>query len=202
MIVGIILSAGESSRMGTPKQLLAWGKTIIIQQVVDNATASQLETVLLVLGHRAEKIAGNIAVSSKTRILVNPDYKEGMGSSVKCGVGAAPVGAGAFMVLLGDQPFIGSDIIDKVIDSHHRGGHGITIPTYDGRRGHPVIFDSCYREELLSIGEGGAREVVRRHAGDVFELPLDSPSILVDIDTPEQYRQAIEDSRIRWRWKS
>lgn len=192
MIVGIILSAGESKRMGTPKQLLPWGDTIVLQRILDNASASRLEMIHLVLGCRADEIAGRITVPSKTRILVNRDFKDGMGSSVKCGIRNAPPAAEAFMLLLGDQPFIDAKMIDKLIDSHHAGNHGITIPVYNGRRGHPVIFDSRYRAELLAIGDQGAREVVRRHAEEIFEIYVDSPTVLSDMDTPQDYQQARE----------
>ena len=145
-IVGIILSAGESKRMGTPKQLLPWGKTIILQQVIDNATASRLGTILLILGSRADDIADKITISSKIRIVVNRDFKDGMSSSVKCGIQNAPVDAEAYMLLLGDQPFIDPDIINKLIDSFHTHRQGIVIPIYEGRRGHPVIFDAKYKQ--------------------------------------------------------
>ena len=96
MTVGIILSAGESKRMGTPKQLLPWGKTIILQQVIDNAAASHLEQIILVLGCRAGEIANQITLSPKTRTVINNDYQEGMSSSVKCGVKNAPAGVEAY----------------------------------------------------------------------------------------------------------
>ena len=190
MIVGIILSAGESKRMGKPKQLLPWGKTIILQQVIDNASASRLGKILLVLGYLADEIAGKIKISSKTRIVVNDDFKTGMSSSVKCGISNAPADAEAFMLLLGDQPFIGSGIINKLIDCYQTGKHGIIVPVYDGQRGHPVIFDSQYKKELLSIDEQGAKEVTEKHGPDIFEVHVDSPNVLKDIDTPQDYQNA------------
>jgi molybdenum cofactor cytidylyltransferase len=190
MIVGIILSAGESKRMGTPKQLLPWGKTIILQRIVDMASASRLEMILLILGYRADEIASRISLSPLSRILVNQDFKEGMSSSVKCGITNAPPDAEAFMILLGDQPFIDTQVINTLIDAYHTGGQGITIPVHNGRRGHPVIFDARYREELLAISDQGAREVVNRHATDIFEVHMDSPNILSDLDTPHDYQEA------------
>lgn len=195
MVVGIILSAGESKRMGTPKQLLPWGETIILQRVIDNALASRLGMILLVLGYHADDIAGKIRISSKSKILVNPDFRTGMSSSVKCGVKNAPTNAEAFMLLLGDQPFISSRIIDKLIDCYKTSGHGIIIPVYEGHRGHPVIFDSKYKEELLSISDQGAREVVNKHAHDIFTVRVDSPGILTDIDTPQDYQDAKRQDR-------
>jgi molybdenum cofactor cytidylyltransferase len=190
MIVGIILAAGESKRMGTPKQLLPWGDTIVLQQILDNASASRLEIIHLVLGCRAEEIAGRITVSSKTRILINQNFRDGMGSSVKCGIRNAPPDAEAFMLLLGDQPFIDANVIDKLIDSYPAGNHGITIPVYNGRRGHPVIFDSRYRAELLGIGDQGAREIIRKHAEEISEIRMNSPNVLADMDTQQDYQQA------------
>ena len=191
MIVGIILSAGESKRMGKPKQLLPWGNSVILQQVIDNASASRLRKILLVLGSHADEIEGKIKVSSKTRIVVNRDFKEGMSSSVKCGIKNAPVEAEAYMLLLGDQPFIGPDIINHLVDRYQTGKYGIIIPVYNGKRGHPVIFDAKHKQELLGIGDGGAKIVVDNHADDVLAVSLDSPEILADIDTPQDYQKAI-----------
>jgi molybdenum cofactor cytidylyltransferase len=190
MIVGIILSAGESKRMGTPKQLLPWGKSIILQQVIDNTSASRLGKVLLVLGYRAEDIADKISLSSKTSIVVNHDFKTGMSSSVKCGISHAPVDADAFMLLLGDQPFIGSGIINQLIDCYRTGKHGIIVPVYGGQRGHPVIFDSYYKQELLAISDQGAKEVTERHNEDIVEVHVESADVLADIDTPQEYESA------------
>jgi molybdenum cofactor cytidylyltransferase len=134
--------------------------------------------ILLVLGSRADEIAGKIKISSKTRIVINRDFKEGMSSSVKCGVQNAPEAAEAFMLLLGDQPSIDPDIINKLIDCYQTDKHGIIIPVYDGRRGHPVVFDVKYKQELLAIG-------------DILEVHVVSPEVLTDIDTPQDYQNAI-----------
>jgi molybdenum cofactor cytidylyltransferase len=190
MIVGILLSAGESRRMGTPKQLLPWGETIVLQRVIDIASASRLERVLLILGYRADDIAARITVSPKTSILINRNFRDGMSSSVICGIQNSPWDTEAFMLLLGDQPLVDANTIDRLIDSYRMVRQGIVIPVYGGRRGHPVIFDSRYRTELLSISDQGAREVVNRHAEDIFEVRMDSSNILADMDTPQDYQEA------------
>ncbi len=190
MIVGIILSAGESKRMGTPKQLLPWGNTIILQQVIDNAAASHLEHIILVLGCRAGEIAAKIKLSPKIRIVINNDFQEGMSSSVKCGVKNAPAGAAAYMLLLGDQPFIGPAIINRVLDEYQKTKLGIVIPVYNGKSGHPVIFDAKYKAELLAIADRGAKAVVNNHLHDILEVTLEAPEILTDIDTPQDYQEA------------
>ena len=95
------------------------------------------------------------------------------------------------MLLLGDQPFIGPEIINQLIDRYQTGKYGIIIPVYNGKRGHPVIFGVKYKKELLGIGDGGAKIVVDNHADDVLAVSLDSPEILADIDTPQDYQKAI-----------
>lgn len=190
MIIGIILSAGESKRMGTPKQLLPWGKTIVLQRIVDMASASRLEMILLILGCRADEIAGRISLSPQSRILVNQDFREGMGSSVQCGIRNSPPDAEAFMILLGDQPLVDTSAINRLIDSYYENGKGIVIPVYNGRRGHPVLFAARFKSELLAIGDQGAREVVHKHAGEILEVPMDTPHILKDMDTPQDYEKA------------
>jgi molybdenum cofactor cytidylyltransferase len=190
MIVGIILSAGESKRMGMPKQLLPWGKSVILQQVIDNASASRLGMILLVLGFHADEIAGKVKVSSKTHIVLNRDFKEGMSSSVKYGIKNAPATAEAYMLLLGDQPTIVPDIINKLVDRYQTGKYGIIIPVHNGQRGHPVIFNAKYKQELLAIGNGGAKVVVDKYAHDILEVTVDSPEVLTDIDTPQDYQKS------------
>ena len=190
MTVGIILAAGESKRMGTAKQLLPWGKTIVLQRVIDMAAGSCLERVILVLGYRADEIANRIRLPDKARIVVNETYREGMASSLKCGIRNAPAATEAFMLILGDQPFIEVTVFNHLIAAHHAGSGGITIPTYDGKRGHPVVFSSRYREELLAVSDQGAREVLSRHIDAIIELTMPSPYILSDLDTPEDYQKS------------
>ncbi|MDQ1279446.1 MAG: molybdenum cofactor cytidylyltransferase [Thermoproteota archaeon] len=193
MITGIILAAGESKRMresrgvDTPKQLLPWQNTIMLQHVIDNVTVSQLNKILVVLGYNADEIASQLKISSSVRILFNPDFKVGMSSSLKLGIRNISSDTMAFMVLLGDQPLIDSDIINKLIDSYRLSQHGIVIPVHLGHRGHPIIFDRQYRDELLSISDQIAREVIKAHSEDVFEVNVDSSKIFVDIDTFQDY---------------
>ena len=188
MIVGIILAAGESKRMGTPKQLLPWGEMTVLQRIIDAAAASRLERVILVLGAHIEAITDRITVPAKFLCVTNEVYREGMASSLKCGSRNAPAEANGFMLILGDQPLLEKTLIDRLIEVHYSVG-GITIPVCDGRRGHPVIFSARYRAELLAIGDQGAREVVHRHRDEIAEVPVTSLHILTDMDTPEDYQK-------------
>jgi len=188
MIVGIILAAGESKRMGTPKQLLPWGGTTVLQRIIDAAASSRLERVILVLGAHIEAITDRITVPAKFLCVTNEAYREGMASSLKCGIRNAPAEANGFMLILGDQPLLEKTLIDRLIEAHHL-VEGITIPVCDGRRGHPVIFSARYRAELLAVSDQGAREVVHRHRDEITEVPVTSLHILTDMDTPEDYRE-------------
>jgi len=191
MIAGIVLAAGESKRMGQLKQLLPWGNTFILQQVISTAELSNLDQILVVLGYHAFEISEKLTLSSKTHLVINPDYHEGMSSSVKRGINAAPEDCLAYTLLLGDQPQIKSEVINQLAGCFLARGRGIVIPVYEGKRGHPVIFDARYREELLSVSERGAREIVNKHAPDVLEVKFDNPGVIADIDTPQEYERAI-----------
>ncbi len=172
--------------MGTPKQLLPWGTTTILEQVIANAAASKLDEVIVVLGHKADEITAKLGRTS-ARIVVNADYKQGMSTSLKCGISHASAESRAFMVLLGDQPQLGTPVINLVIDRYLKSDRGIVMPVYGGKRGHPVIFDKKYRGELMAIHGEGAREVLRRHPDDVLGVPVDTEKVLIDLDTAEEY---------------
>ncbi len=189
MISGIILAAGESKRMGRPKQLLPWKETTILRHVVENAAQSRLGKVTVVLGHQADVIAASLEQTT-AQIVVNAEFKQGMISSLKCGVKHSPRDSEAFMTILGDQALIGVDIINSLIDQYRRSKHGIVVPVYNGRRGHPVIFDRKYRDELLTVySEGGAREILRKYSEDILEVAVASENVLTDIDTVQEYQQ-------------
>jgi len=149
-----------------------------------------LGTNITGISSHAGEIAGKITISPKIEIVVNHDFKEGMSSSVKCGIKNAPAGADAFMLLLGDQPFISPAIINRLLDEYQTSKHGIVIPVYNGKHGHPVIFAAKYKQELLAIADQGAKAVVNNHLQDILEVPLDAPEILTDIDTPQDYQKA------------
>lgn len=190
MISGIILAAGESKRMGRIKQFLPWRGTTILQQVVNSATKSNLDIVLIVLGYHADEIASGLS-SSRAKIAVNDHFTMGMSSSLKCGIGQAPQNSDAYMILLGDEPLVGAGIINLLIARYRSGRHGIVMPIYESRRGHPVIFGRKYRDELLALdGEVGAREVIHKHPEDTLQVMMSSENILVDIDTNEDYERA------------
>jgi molybdenum cofactor cytidylyltransferase len=186
---GIILAAGLSRRMQRPKQLLPWGSGTVIEEVASSVRRRLPETVV-VLGHLAHRISpllSNLDVS----IAVNPEFEQGMLSSVKCGIAAAAE-APAYLVFLGDQPVVDGNVIDAVIDAYAETGSGIVIPVFGGKRGHPVLISSTYAGEVLALGDGdGLNVVTRGHPEDTLELAVETETVLEDMDTPADYQRAL-----------
>ena len=196
MISAILLAAGESRRMGEPKQLMPFGKSTVLGQAVDNLLKSAVDEVVLVLGHRAEEVTRAIA-SKPVKIAVNPDYPQGISSSIIAGLGRVDRRAKAVMLALGDQPAVDSQTINSLVEAfiaHHR---GIVIPVYRGMRGHPVIFAIGYKDELLELaGDAGGRVIIDRHPDDVLEVSVSNEGIFCDIDTMDDYRKAKKMGRL------
>jgi len=192
-IYGLVLAAGLSQRMGTPKQLLPFGQKTILQTVVDVLLTLPLADVIVVLGHEAERVRASLADRAVTYCL-NENYREGMFSSVLCGVRQIPETADAFLMVLGDQPHIEARVGRAVIDAYQGGDAGLVIPTWGGKRGHPALVDlKRYRPEILSLsGDEGLKPVMRGHEDDTLMLDVDDSGILRDLDTLEDYQAELE----------
>lgn len=187
MISAILLAAGESKRMGRLKPGLPLGNSTILEQSIDNLVHSRIDELIVVLGYRAQELMEKVA-GRQVKTVINPDYEQGMSTSVIAGLHMVDDKAQAVLFALADQPFIDSKIVDKLIDGFSRHSKGIVVPAYRGRRGHPVIFAVRYREELLRLrGDVGGRQIIKEHTDDVLEIPVDSESINVDIDTMSDY---------------
>ena len=191
MIWTIILAAGESKRMAQPKLLLPFGDSTIIETVLDNATSSLANYSLLVTGGFREKI-NQKAKGYPVRTIFNPNYKQGMLSSVQMGFQSLSQGAQAVVVLLGDQPSISHKVIDQIIMGYSQTTKGIIIPTYKKERGHPVLFDMKYKNEIAALSQAvGLRGIVYGHPEDVFEVSVNTSSILRDIDNMQDYKREL-----------
>ncbi len=187
VISTIILAAGESKRMGQPKQLMSLGSTTIMEQTVDNFLSSAVDQIIVVLGYRAEELAKLIDDRPVT-IAVNPDYAQGMGTSIAVGLSLINGQTQGIMLALADQPFVDSEVINQLVANFKVRDKGIVVPVYRGRRGHPVIFDIKYRGELSRInGDTGGREIINRHYDDVREVAVDCEGVCIDIDTIDTY---------------
>ncbi|MGD9117584.1 MAG: nucleotidyltransferase family protein [Dehalococcoidia bacterium] len=183
-VSAILLAAGKSSRMGKLKQLMPLGDSTILEQTLDNLLGSKLSEVIVVLGHKAEDIMKRIS-GRPVKVVVNPIYPKGMGTSIAAGLKFVDSQARAVMLVLGDQPYVDSPTIDSLLDAFTSNKKGIAIPTYQGQRGHPLIFDRKYEAPLSHLkGDIGGREIIRENPEDVLEVPVDCEGILIDIDTP------------------
>lgn len=187
MISAIVLAAGESKRMGKVKQLLPFAQSTVLEQVINNLLESKLDEIIVVLGYQAQKIARKIG-SNHVKIVINPNFKQGMSSSIKCGLSQIDKRAEAIMIMLGDQPLIGKEIVDTLIEMFLKSNQGIIVPVYEGRRGHPIIFDVKYKSELLSLKDDiGGRKVIETHLQDILEVEVNSPGVIIDIDNKADY---------------
>jgi molybdenum cofactor cytidylyltransferase len=194
---GIILAAGASTRMGRPKQLLPLGRRCLLQRVIDAAMDSGLDEIVVVLGHRAEEIreALELPAQREARIVVTRDYALGQSESLRAGLRAANPEASAAAILLGDQPGITSQLIDRLAAECSANNAPIVRPVYDSGGahvpGHPVFLARRIWPEVEKLeGDQGARVLIRAHPEWVTEIPMagEPPH---DINTEEDYRHAL-----------
>jgi len=191
-IASVILAAGESIRMGKPKMLLPYGDTTIIETVVSKAKDCLSDHVRVVLGANAEAIQETIAGQEVEQVL-NAEYTRGMLSSVQAGIRSIPTGTTAVMILLGDQPMIPVEAMDRLIQHYKKSEKNIIIASTGGKRGHPMIFSTKYIPEILAYGPGETlRDLITAHPGEVEEMETGQPEILRDIDTPRDYENEIK----------
>ncbi len=193
-IWAIILAAGESKRMKEPKMLLpVQGKTMI-EKTITNVITSEVNNTLVVLGAFSNEIYDAIS-HLPVSVCINDNYVEGMLSSVQCGLCNIPGSAGAVLFVPGDQPLIEPLVINRVINAYHESGKGIAMPVYEGKRGHPLLVSGKYMEEIKGFGTNESlRSLACRHEDDVLEVIVDTPSVLKDFDTREDYLAEINKS--------
>ena len=194
MIAAVVLSAGESSRMGSPKALLPISGVPFIEEIVRALKGTKIDRIIVVLGHHAEEIQKRIAHLPVT-FVVNRDYAKGQLSSLIVAIRSLAAEKttekiDGVLVHLVDHPFISPALVDHMIDRFYETKKLIVIPLCGGRRGHPVIFSSRLFPELLSAPlEKGAKIVVHAHRDETLEIETDFAGVTIDIDTPEEYRQ-------------
>jgi len=194
MLYAVVLSAGESSRMGRPKALLPIDGQTFIEKIVSALRQTQAGKVIVVLGHNAEEMRARIA-HLPAEILINPDYKLGQLSSLQAAVRRLQTDADCdgMLVHLVDHPYIEPALVGEMIRRFYESKKLIVVPRRGGRRGHPVIFSRVLFAELLAAPmDRGARAVVNAHRDDTLEIETNEEGIVVDIDTPELYRQHVK----------
>ncbi len=190
-INAIILAAGGSVRMGTGKMLLPYRGMTIIEKVIENVLKAGIDRIIVVTGSGKEEITKVIRRLPVEQIY-NDNWQTGMLSSVKCGFRSLPETCRAAIIFLGDQPMIDSKTIEEVTYAYRKTGKGIIMPVYNKKRGHPLLIDKKYSVELDKLNpDEGLRMLAHKFPVDVLEVETDDPAILKDIDTPEDYKNEI-----------
>ncbi|QUS40779.1 4-diphosphocytidyl-2C-methyl-D-erythritol kinase [Tardiphaga alba] len=191
-VAALVLAAGRGTRMGGPNKLLAElnGKPLV-RIVVEHALKSKASSVTVVTGHEAAEVEKALRGLNVT-FVYNPDYPDGIASSVKAGIAAVPRDADGAVVCLGDMPLIDTKLIDRLIDAFAPDrGHLIAAPVSEGRRGNPVLWSRRFFPELMTLdGDIGARALVLKHAEVVADVPVEGRGAFLDIDTPEALEEA------------
>ena len=190
-VSAILLAAGESKRMGKPKLLLTFGDGTVLGNTVDNLLSSSVDEVIVVLGANARETK-RVIEDKAVKITINPDYRQGMSTSLINGLRQVSHQAQRVMVALSDQPLIDSKTYNKLIQKSLDSDSGIVVPTYKSRRGNPIIFDIRYKEELLQLeGDIGGRELLDRHPDDILEVAVDCEGIYINLNTMDDYKSAL-----------
>ncbi len=191
-VSAILLAAGESTRMGQNKALLPWQGKTLLEYHLDQLRQTTVVKPIVVLGFEADKLRALIEKAARVSVTINPDYPSGRCSSIKAGMRMLPSRSEAVMILAIDQPR-SYHLLQEMIERHRSDGNLITVPVYEGRRGHPPIFSRSLFPELLEISEEtmGLRHIMRSHQEQVAELVTSSPIALVDLNSPGEYERAL-----------
>lgn len=186
-IAAIVLAAGRSERMGAFKPLLPWGGSTLLQYHLEQlASVGEIAEIIVVTGHAADRLSAIIDAAPRAHAARNADYETGKTGSVRRGLAAIAGDPDAILVLAVDQPRPAS-LIRSLIEAHRRARATITLPVYERRRGHPLIFNPSLMPELLVIDEAslGVRAVIERHASAINAVPVADPIACLDLNTPD-----------------
>jgi molybdenum cofactor cytidylyltransferase len=198
MIAGLILAAGESCRMGTPKATLTYRGQTFLERIVQTLRQIDIERIVVVLGHQAEDIQRHIKIAP-AQVVINPDYRRGQTSSLQVGlrslIGDEPEAA---VLCLVDHPAVSAETVRRIVATFRQCGAPVVIPTYQGRRGHPVLIGRQVFDELLGLAcDVGADSVVRRYRPATQFVEVEDEGIVIDVDDPESYRRLISSEMLK-----
>jgi molybdenum cofactor cytidylyltransferase len=198
MLAAAILAAGESRRMGAPKALIPYRGRTFVEHLLEVTRHPRVAITRIVLGAGAEKIRATLR-GQTAEIVVNPDWPNGQLSSIHAAIRSLPRDATEGLILCPvDHPLVSRELVSQLIREFDSGGKLIVLPTYEGRRGHPVIFHSTLYEELLSARpEVGARQVVWAHAGDVAEVVTDEVGVILNLNDQATLEKALDNPDLK-----
>jgi molybdenum cofactor cytidylyltransferase len=188
----VLLAAGRSTRMGGPNKMLAEanGQPLVVH-AVKAALASQAVEIVVVVGHMADQVRPAIEkavpANARLRFAINPDFAEGLSTSVRAGIAALGSGIDAAVVQLGDMPGVTSGLLDRLMAAFSPvEGRSICVPTVAGKRGNPVLWARRFFAEISKIaGDTGAKHLIGEHSDLVCEVEMTGDAAITDIDTPE-----------------
>jgi len=191
-VSAVVLAAGGARRLGRLKQLLPWGGRTMIEHVVDTVLASTVDEVVVVLGCQAAAVQPALA-NRPVRSVVNAAWEEGLATSLRAGLAAVSPQAEAALFVLGDQPRLTAQTIDRLLAHYRATRCPIVVPVYRGRRGNPVLFARSLFPELLTLqGDVGGRVLLEKQRADIAEVDVGSDEILLDVDTLEDYEAQVK----------
>ena len=190
MIAGLILAAGESSRMGQDKALLTYRGRTFLETVVQTLREADVSRVAAVLGHHAEEVQRGITLEN-VEVVINPEYRRGQTSSLQAGLRALEsADLEAVVLCLVDHPLISADTVRALVASFRRSGAPVVIPTFQNQRGHPVLVARALFEELRGLSsDEGANTIIRKHHDAAKFVEVSDEGILIDVDNPDVYRR-------------
>jgi molybdenum cofactor cytidylyltransferase len=205
MVSAVVLAAGMSTRMGRNKLLLTFRDKPLVVHAVETLLASKAGEIVVVLGHESEKVrdqledyAGQVpngGQSRRVRLIKNPDYRDGLSTSVRAGVEAVSPEAKAIMIYLADQPLLEPSDVDRIIAAFATAkaeDKVIVVPLFKGERGNPVILDASFRDSILGIvGDVGCKGVIKRYPEKVFTIEMENDHVVRDVDDAQAYERLV-----------
>ncbi|MBI3163595.1 MAG: nucleotidyltransferase family protein [Chloroflexi bacterium] len=196
MITAIILAAGRSTRMREPKMLMPWGESTVLQTVIATVKSAGIDDILVVTGGARERVESLLGES--VRAVFNEMYESGeMLSSIQAGLRTVKAEAQAALIFLGDQPQVKDRTVRSVCDEFLKNKPPIVVPSYQMQRGHPWLITRSLWSEILEMKPPQSpRDFLNRHADKISYVTVDTPSIVEDLDTPEDYRRYTHTSSV------
>ncbi len=194
MVSAVVLAAGLSTRMGRNKLLLNFKDKPLIARLVDTLLASKIDEVIVVLGHEIEKVRAELQ-GKPVRLVHNPDYREGLSTSVRTGVDAVSPDADGIMICLADQPLLEPADVNQIVAAFadaKKVNKSIVVPFFKGERGNPVILDASLRVAILGIvGDVGCKGVIKRYPEKVYALEMENDHVVRDVDDVKAYERLV-----------